>query len=164
MDPDLTVELQCRRLDAQIGSTARGENAFMSIVLKSTSSENTLEFEKFRVEDGLLIGMTGFNTFSAETRKCEDGNEKGVLVGDTGVLIDHHFVRNGYAKEALQAVFEYGFGELGEGEMFWRLMLLICRSEDSRRGLAWVVLRRMRGEWVWSLAWGERNGRRRGKS
>lgn len=79
--------------------------------------------------------MTRFNTFSAETRKCEDGNEKGVLVGDTGVLIDHHFVRNGYAKEALQAVFEYGFGELGVGEMFLETYATNLPFRGLERGL-----------------------------
>ena len=44
--------------------------------------------------------------------------EERLLVGDTGALIDHHFSRKRYAKETLQAIFEYGFGELGVEEMF----------------------------------------------
>ena len=117
MDPDLTVELQHQRLEAQVGSTARGESAFMSVVLLSlpTDLKDKIgkDLEMFRVEGGLLIGMTGFTSFVTEKR---DGKE--LLIGDTGSLIDHHFIRKGYAAETLQAMFEYGFGELGVGEMF----------------------------------------------
>lgn len=60
------------------------------------------------VHDGFLVGMGGFNSFPVE---------EGVLVGDTGVLIDHRFARRGLAVEALEAVIEYGFNELGCGKM-----------------------------------------------
>lgn len=92
---------QRQKLAEQIDSTARGDNAFMVIVLKSDGNH------ELKVHDGILIGMTGMNTFQTQVI---DGKE--CLVGDTGALIDHRFARKGYALEALEAIVECGF-ELG---------------------------------------------------
>jgi len=77
-------------------------------VILKPGQEFPAEAEDLRVEDGILIGMSGFNSFVVE---------EGVLVGDTGALIDYRFARRGLAIEVLEAVFEYGFHELGCGKM-----------------------------------------------
>ncbi|KUJ08930.1 uncharacterized protein LY89DRAFT_314971 [Mollisia scopiformis] len=99
---------QRRRLAAQAETTAAGKNAWMNIILRP-SEERPPEAEVLRVEDGILTGMSGFNSFLLD----EDGD----LVGDTGALIDYRFARKGLAVEALEAIFEYGFNELGCGKM-----------------------------------------------
>jgi RimJ/RimL family protein N-acetyltransferase len=106
----ISPEVQAEKLANQIGSTARGENAFFVIILKP--DQNIPEgVEHLKVDDGYLIGMTGFNSFPRE--KWLTGKDEEVLVGDTGVLIDHHFTRKGYAIEAFEKVVEIGFYDLG---------------------------------------------------
>jgi RimJ/RimL family protein N-acetyltransferase len=105
----LPVEEQRKRLAAQAESTAAGKNAWVNVILKPGQDfEVPVEAEELRVEDGVLIGMSGFNCFTVE---------EGLLVGNTGALIDFRFARKGLAVEVLEAVFEYGFGELGCGKM-----------------------------------------------
>lgn len=106
MNATLPEDEQRRRLAAQAESTAAGKNAWVNIIYKG--NEVPEGAEELRVHDGILIGMSGFNSFPVED---------GVLVGDTGVLIDHRFARKGLAVEALEAIFEYGFNELGCGKM-----------------------------------------------
>ena len=98
---------QRENLSKQAGSTARGENAWLVVILKPSNPapENT---DVLKVDDGLLIGSTGFNEF--KVRKDEEG--KDMLCTDLGCLIDWRFHRKGYALEALQAIFEYAFSEL----------------------------------------------------
>jgi RimJ/RimL family protein N-acetyltransferase len=62
-----------------------------------------------------MIGMTGFNSFPKEGELGDTSTQ--VLVGDTGAMIDYRYARRGYALEAMEAVFEYGFGVLGCGIM-----------------------------------------------
>ncbi len=94
-------------LSKQTGSTARGENAWLVVVLKPTNPapENT---DVLKVDDGLLIGSTGFNEF--KVRKDKEGKQ--ILWTDVGCLIDWRFHRRGYALETLQAILEYAFSEL----------------------------------------------------
>ncbi|CZR53503.1 uncharacterized protein PAC_03382 [Phialocephala subalpina] len=105
----LPEEEQRRRLAAQTESTAAGKNAWVNIIYKPKHGNDIPESAReLLVHDGILIGMSGFNSFPVED---------GILVGDTGVLIDHRFARRGLAIEALEAVVEYGFNELGCGKM-----------------------------------------------
>lgn len=107
----LSIEEQEARLTAQAASTAAGKNAFLNVILNTNVDHGMLvEAKELLVTDGVLVGMTGFNTFMVD--------EKGYLVGDTGVLIDYRFARRGLAIEALEAVVEYGFEELGCGKCF----------------------------------------------
>lgn len=103
----LSEEEQREKLIAEAESTAAGKNAWVNVILKP-GEECPTEAEELRVEDGILIGMSGFNSFPVE---------EGVLVGDTGALIDYRFARRGLAIEVLEAVFEYGFNELGCGKL-----------------------------------------------
>lgn len=98
---------QRENLSKQAGSTARGENAWLVVVLKPSNPapENT---DVLKVDDCQLIGSTGFNEF--KFRKDEEGKE--ILWTDVGCLIDWRFHRRGYALETLQAIFEYAFSEL----------------------------------------------------
>jgi RimJ/RimL family protein N-acetyltransferase len=91
----------------QAGSTARGENAWLVVILKP-SNPTPKNSEVLKVDDGLLIGSTGFNEF--KVKKDKEGKE--VLWTDVGCLIDWRFHRKGYALETLQAIFEYAFSEL----------------------------------------------------
>ncbi|KAE8442480.1 hypothetical protein EG329_003323 [Mollisiaceae sp. DMI_Dod_QoI] len=111
----LPEDEQRRLIEGQAISTAEGKNAFLNIILKRSSSfpspsiPYTPSLDALSVTDGLLIGMSGFNCFPT--------SPSGDLIGDTGVLIDHRFARKGFAMEALEAVIEYGFNELGCGKM-----------------------------------------------
>jgi len=97
---------QRENLSKQAGSTARGENAWLVVVLKPShpAPENT---DLLKVEDGLLIGSSGFNEF-----KVMKDEGKDMLCTDVGCLIDWRFHRKGYALETLQAILEYAFSEL----------------------------------------------------
>jgi len=96
------------------GSTARGENAWLVVILSPPPSEPLPDSaEVLRAEDGLLIGSTGFNEFKLE--KDEAGNE--ILRADIGCLIDWRFQRKGYALETLEAIIEYGFNEFKAKEI-----------------------------------------------
>ncbi|CAD6444600.1 a1d48dd4-2044-4ba3-bdf5-d99bbf99218f-CDS [Sclerotinia trifoliorum] len=117
VDPDLSTEVQAQRLEAQKISTAAGRNAWLVVILKERSEEipRISDIENLRVDDGFLIGMTGFNSFPVEG--SDNGTGKYILVGDIGVLIDYRFARKGYALETLCAVVEYGFYELECGKI-----------------------------------------------
>lgn len=109
MNATLPEEEQRRRLAAQAQSTAAGKNAWVNIIYRPKEGDDVPESAReLTVHDGILIGMSGFNSFPIQD---------GVLIGDTGVLIDHRFTRRGLAVEALEAVIEYGFNELGCGKM-----------------------------------------------
>jgi RimJ/RimL family protein N-acetyltransferase len=110
-EPDLSIEIQAERLLSQQESTAQGKNAWMQILLKPERTEHVVD--DLLVEDGLMVGMTGFNAFPTLTLPTE----KEVIVGDTGAMIDYRYSRKGYALEAMEAIIEYGFVELGCGMM-----------------------------------------------
>jgi RimJ/RimL family protein N-acetyltransferase len=111
----ISADVQAEKLESQVGSTIRGENAFFVIVLKP--DQHIPEgVEYLKIDDGYLIGMTGFNSFPRE--KWLEGRDEEVLVGDMGVLVDHHFSRKGYAIEAFEKVVEIGFYDLGVEVMF----------------------------------------------
>jgi RimJ/RimL family protein N-acetyltransferase len=101
-----TEEEQRENLSKQADSTARGENAWLVVILKPglPVPEGA---EILKTHNGLLIGSTGFNEFKLETDE-----EKAVLRTDVGCLIDWRFHRKGYALETLEAVIQYGFSEL----------------------------------------------------
>ncbi|PMD38587.1 hypothetical protein L207DRAFT_513130 [Hyaloscypha variabilis F] len=91
------------------GSTARGENAWLVVILPLNSASDLPEgSEQLKAEDGLLIGSAGFNEFKIE--KDDKGND--FLRTDVGCLIDWRFQRKGYALETLEATIEYGFSVL----------------------------------------------------
>ncbi|KAE9362907.1 hypothetical protein N431DRAFT_357873 [Stipitochalara longipes BDJ] len=91
------------------GSTARGENAWLVVILPLPSSSELPEgSDVLKAEGGLLIGSAGFNVFKLE--KDEEGNE--FLRTDVGCLIDWRFQRKGYALETLEVIIEYGFSIL----------------------------------------------------
>lgn len=89
-----------------------------------------------------MIGNTGFNSFPLKPSLADPAKE--VLVADTGILVDYRFLRKGYALEALSAVVEYGFAELGCGmtsletsadnEPFRSLMRTMGIGEGTLRG------------------------------
>lgn len=114
MSPDLPLSVQQKRLEAQQLSTARGENAWMVVILKDEKGTDS-SVDDLRVEEGIMIGNTGFNSFPMEPSLADP--TKQTIVGDTGILVDYQFARKGYALEALSAVTEYGFVELGCGMM-----------------------------------------------
>ncbi|KAJ8067319.1 hypothetical protein OCU04_004672 [Sclerotinia nivalis] len=84
VDPDLSIEVQAQRLEAQKISTAAGKNAWLVGILKDSEELPTInDVEDLRVHDGFLIGMTGFNSFLME--KFDDGTGEDILIGDIGV-------------------------------------------------------------------------------
>jgi len=107
-DPNLTIEQQTVNIEAQAHSNANGQNAWLVVILPDKSQNIPADLS---VSDGLLIGNTGFNGFPL--RPSLKDPSKHVLVGDMGFMLDHRFRRRGYALEALSAIFEYGFYELG---------------------------------------------------
>ena len=132
-EPDLSAEVQAQRIEEQNDSTAEGKNAWMQVILKPELAEHVVD--DLVVEDGILIGMTGFNSFSLG--KDVEGNE--ALVGDTGAMIDYRYTRKGYGLEAMEAVFEYGLNELGCGMLSldtfalnapWRKLMKTMGLED----------------------------------
>lgn len=107
----------------------------MEILLKPEFTDHVVE--DLKVEDGVLIGMTGFNSFPNSLSLSDPSKE--VLVGDTGAMIDYRYARKGYALEAMEAVFEYGFNELSCGMMTldtfavnkpWRQLMKTMGLED----------------------------------
>ncbi|KAJ0115087.1 gcn5-related n-acetyltransferase [Diaporthe amygdali] len=105
-ETDLTLEKLLPRIDKWANATAEGKSAFMVIVLRETNQ---------------VIGFGGFNNLprteplgNKPIWEITKGSEEGtVLVADVGISIDHQHQRQGYAKEAVCAVLEYGFSELG---------------------------------------------------
>ncbi len=119
------------------GSTARGENAWLVVILPIHSDSDLPEgSELLKAEDGLLIGSAGFNEFKIENDV--EGNE--FLRTDVGCLIDWRFQRKGYALETLEATIEYGFSVLKAKKITagtnvenlpWRkLMDIMVRTEN----------------------------------
>ena len=114
VDSELTLDVQRERIAAQATTTAEGKNAWTVAIIKDPKPEDEA-VEGLRVEEGILIGNTGFNAFSLKATLADPSKE--AIEGDTGVLIDYRFTRQGYAIETLSAVVEYGFVELGCGMM-----------------------------------------------
>lgn len=141
VDPDLPVSVQEERIEAQKISTAEGKNAWMVIILKDPRATDP-SVEALRVEEGTMIGNTGFNCFPLQPSLADPSKE--VIMADTGVLVDYRFAKKGYALEAQCAVIEYGFEELGCGmisletnaanEPFRNLMRTMGISEKEIRG------------------------------
>ncbi|KAG0647884.1 hypothetical protein D0Z07_6074 [Hyphodiscus hymeniophilus] len=138
-EPDLPIETQAQRLLEQQESTAAGKNAWMQILLKPIFTDHIVE--ELLVEDGVMIGMTGFNSFPTATLKTGT-KEMDVIVGDTGAMIDYRYARKRYALEAIEAIFEYGFAELGCGMMNidtavenkpWRTLMKTLGLEDVEK-------------------------------
>lgn len=106
VEKDLALEKMLPRIDKWADATAAGRSAFMVIVLRETDQ---------------VIGFGGFNSLPRTeppggnpTWDIRKGTGEGVvLAADVGVSIDHQHQRKGYAKEAVCAVVEYGFKNLG---------------------------------------------------
>lgn len=96
VDPTATAEVYRERIGRWAKTSAAGKNAFLAIVRRA---------------DNQLIGSGGFNSLEIKSESEADG--PGVLVADTGIVIDHRSWRQGYAFEVLCATFEYGFDTLG---------------------------------------------------
>ncbi|KAJ3112985.1 hypothetical protein HK100_002138 [Physocladia obscura] len=100
---------QRANIEKQALSTARGENAWLVVILKPDqvgASSNESDLKQLRVHDGFVIGSAGFNMFHVVP-------ESATLLSDIGALIDYRFHRRALAMETLQAVIEYGFSVLG---------------------------------------------------
>ncbi|KUI61186.1 putative N-acetyltransferase p20 [Cytospora mali] len=107
-ETDLTVEKVLPRIDRWAKATEEWKSAFVVVIER---------------ESDQLIGFGGFNSLpytkplgseSIWTVAKQDGPEGGmVLVADIGMSIDHRYQRRGYAREAVCALVEYGFGTLG---------------------------------------------------
>jgi RimJ/RimL family protein N-acetyltransferase len=106
VEADLPVSVQRQRLENQAASTAAGKNAWTVVILTNPSAADP-SVEELRVDEGVMIGNTGFNCFPLQPSLADPATQ--VVVGDTGVLVDYRFARKGYALEALSAVVEYGF-------------------------------------------------------
>ena len=109
VNPDLSVDVQRERIAADAITTAEGKNAWMVVILTDPKPTDA-SIEGLRVEEGILIGNTGFNCFPLKPTLADPSKE--AIVGDTGALIDYRFARKGFAIETLSAVIEYGFQEL----------------------------------------------------
>ena len=141
VDADASVSVQEQKLEAQQRSTAKGENAWMLVILKDPKATD-LSVEKLAVKEGVAIGYTGFNSFPFRPSLADATTQ--VVVGDTGILIDYRFARKGYAIESLSAVIEYGFVELKCGlasldtkavnEPIRNLLRTMCIGEGTIRG------------------------------
>ncbi|KAJ3111422.1 hypothetical protein HK100_002695 [Physocladia obscura] len=96
-------------IEKQILSTARGENAWLVVILKPDQvgvSYKESDLQQLHVHDGFFIGCTGFNSFRI-------GPDSATLTSDIGAVIHHLFRKRAMALETLQAVIEYGFSVLG---------------------------------------------------
>lgn len=106
VEKDLTLDKMLPRIGKWAEAVAAGKSAFMVIVLRETDQ---------------LIGFGGFNSLprtespaGKSTWDIRKGEGEGtVLAADVGVSIDHQHQRKGYAKEAVCAVVDYGFENLG---------------------------------------------------
>lgn len=106
VEKDLTLEKIMPRIDKWADAAAKGSSAFMVITLRDTDQ---------------CIGFGGFNNLPRTEPlgdqppwKIRKGSGEGsVLAADVGVSIDHQHQRKGYAREAVCAVVEYGFDNLG---------------------------------------------------
>lgn len=106
VEKDLTLEKMLPRIDKWADATSKGSSAFMVITLRQTDQ---------------LIGFGGFNSLPRTQPLGDqppwmirkDSGEGAVVAADVGVSIDHQHQRQGYAREAVCAVVEYGFENLG---------------------------------------------------
>jgi len=112
--PDQTVEQQLELIEQCLITTAQGKNARMTIILKNEYDTDS-PTAAFEVDDGIVIGTTGFNSFKTEPSLSDPS--KSAITGDIGAVIDHRYRRKGYAMEVLSALVEYGFNELGCGQI-----------------------------------------------
>ena len=136
-------------LEHQVLTTASGGSGFLVIILKPDANCHE-GIEDFMVEDGVMIGLTGFARLSMEN----DSDEKEVFIGYIAMLIDRHFTRNGYAREALCAVFEYGFETLAAGRLIVDTsapnipMITLMEEMGCGKGTEWLC--KVEGE---SIRW-----------
>jgi RimJ/RimL family protein N-acetyltransferase len=141
VDPELTLSVQRERIASDAITTAEGKNAWMVIIIKDPQPGDE-SVEGLRVDEGVLIGNTGFNCFPLKPLLVDSSKE--AIVGDTGALIDYRFARKGYAVETMSAVIEYAFVELrcgmisldtnSENRPFRNLMRTMGIGEGSIRG------------------------------
>jgi RimJ/RimL family protein N-acetyltransferase len=109
VESGITLVEQQERIAGNIITTAEGKNAWMVAIIRDPNYLGH-GIKELGVEEGIVIGNTGFNSFPSQPSIVDPLKE--VIVGDIGCLIDHRFVRKGYAVETLSAVIEYGLGEL----------------------------------------------------
>lgn len=130
VDPDLTLDVFERRIAKWETATAKGDSAFMIVILRETNK---------------IIGFGGFN--SLPKAPALTGSDRLELEGDTGLVIDHPFWRKGYATEAFCGTVEYGFDKLGCGHMSMDTSIQNegWRAFMNHLGLAHVEVRRAEG-------------------
>lgn len=109
-EPDITVAVQAERLADSVKTTAEGKNGWVVAIIKDPKPHDEA-VEALRVEEGILIGNSGFNAFPLMPTVADPSKE--AMAGNIGVMVDYRFIRKGYAIEITSAVIEYGFGELG---------------------------------------------------
>ena len=124
-------------------------------------------------EPGPLIGFGGFNSLYYEhTPNPASGEAEKILVGDTGVMIDHGLWRKGYGLEAFVGTVEYGFAELGckfmevqtgVDNVPWRtLMNKLGLKQYETRGVGMAGPGKGMEEWQWKFEkkeWQEAKGK-----
>lgn len=92
-------EVYMGRISRWRKANAEGRYAFLVILLR---------------DSGRLIGFGGYNEFrwiNSSGSQTED--KKDDLEVDIGAQIDHRYWRQGYAREAVVAMLEYAFNDLG---------------------------------------------------
>ncbi|KAI0422521.1 acetyltransferase [Xylaria grammica] len=95
-ESNVTIESMQTRIGKWQESTAKGIRAFQVIILRST---------------GELIGYGGYNCFDLIEEPSEDAAPR--YLTDIGTAIAKSHWRKGYGLEALCALTEYAFAELG---------------------------------------------------
>lgn len=124
-------------------NTLNGVAAFMVVTLPNCTQN---EYEKEEpmekeggggeVEDDIVLGMSGFNELSKRQRISKEGIEKEIFEGNIGVLIDSPaYTHQGYGKEALKALINYGFAEMGCDVLVAETMAVNSPFRALMRGL-----------------------------
>ncbi|KAI0452614.1 acetyltransferase [Xylaria acuta] len=161
-ESDVTIESMRTRIGKWQDSTAKGIGGLQVITLRST---------------GEFIGYGGFNRFDLIDGPVENATPR--YLADIGIMIAKSHWRKGYGTEALSALTEYAFAELGivrvrietdlTNEPWRRLMhtLGLAQFEKQQRvtyddkavGYTWyfdaadwqVIKEDMKGKGKWSL-------------
>lgn len=95
-EPNATIELMRARVEKWQALTAQGAKVFQVITLRAT---------------GELIGYGGFNHFDPIEEPMRDAAPR--YSTDIGIMIAKSHWRKGYGMEALCALTQYAFAELG---------------------------------------------------
>ena len=166
VNPDLSPAVFEERIEKWSAASSRGESAFMAIFLRQDSNDSNEPQSATQSLEGAhdepLIGFGGFNSLYYEhTSNATSGEWEEVLVGDTGVMIDHGLWRKGYGQEAFIGTVEYGFAELGCKYMEvqtgvdnvpWRnMMVKLGLKQHETRGIGAAGPGKGMEEWQWKF-------------